>query len=295
MIESADRRTGISVVVASVRSAERLDACLRSVAPEAARHGAELVVAHSGGTPLEEAMAPHWPSAVFVPVDGPPSVPRARGMGLARSRGARVALTEDHCLAREGWLAGLLAASESAAAVGGPVDTTQRQRGADLGAWFAEYGLVAPGAGTDPRLITAANVIYDSEVVDDVARWMREGAWENVVHDRLRARGDRVIRIEDAVVAQDLTYAVAPFVKDRFDHGRSYARARLREEGGRWVLRALMALVLPAVLLLRVARRGGRGAPWEFLRALPWTMLFLSAWSAGECVGYVTAGRKGRD
>ncbi len=239
-------------------------------------------------------MVPRWPAAVFVSVDGPPSVPRARGIGLARSRGERVALTEDHCLACEGWLAGLLAAPGSAAVVGGPVDTTHRRRGVDLGAWFAEYGLVAPGAGTDPMLITAANALYASEVVDEVARWMSEGAWENVVHDRLRARGDQVIRIETAVVAQDLTYGVRPFVRDRFEHGRSYARARLREEGVSRVWRTLLALVLPAVLLLRVARRGGRGAPGEFLRALPWTMLFLSAWSVGEWVGYVTAGRKGK-
>lgn len=295
MTASASHRTGISVVVASVRSAERLEACLRSVEPEAARHGAELIVAHSGGAPLEAALAPLWPSVVFVSVDGPPSVPRARGMGLARSRGARVALTEDHCLAREGWLAGLLDASDNAAVVGGPVDTAQRHRGVDLGAWFAEYGLVAPGAGTDPRLITAANVLYDERVVDEAARWMCEGAWENVVHDRIRSQGDRVIRIENAVVAQDLTYEVRSFVRDRFDHGRSYARARLGEEGGSRALWALMALVLPVILLARVARRGGRGAPREFLRALPWTMLFLSAWSAGECVGYVTARRKGRE
>jgi len=275
-----------------VRGAERLEACLRSVAPEAARHGAEIVVAHSGA-PLEAALSARWPTVVFVPVDGPPSVPRARGIGLARSRGARVALTEDHCLVREGWLAGLLSAPATAAVVGGPVDTTRRNRGVDLGAWFAEYGLVAPGGGADPTLITAANVLYGPGAVEDAAQWMTEGAWENVVHDRLRSRGAQVLRVEDAVVAQDLNYGVQAFVRDRFDHGRSYAGARLREEGGSWVLRTLMALALPAVLLWRVARRGGRGAPAEFVRALPWTVLFLSAWSAGECVGYVTAGRRG--
>lgn len=282
------------MVVASVRGAERLEACLQSVAPEAARHEAEIVVSHCGGPRLEQALSPHWPSVVFVPVDGPPGVPRARGIGLARSGGARVALTEDHCLVREGWLAGLLAAPGSAAVVGGPVDTTQRRRGIDLGAWFAEYGLVAPGAGTDPTLITGANVLYGPGVVDEVAEWMSEGAWENVVHDRLRSRGEQVIRIESAVVAQDLTYGVLPFARDRFDHGRSYARARLREAGGSRVLRALMALVLPALLLGRVARRGGRGAPRDFLRALPWTTLFLSAWSAGEFAGYATAGHRAR-
>ena len=75
---------------------------------------------------------------------------------------------------------------------------------------------------------------------------------------------------------------------DRFEHGRDYARRRLAEEPftNRWLM-LLASPILPFLLTTRVARAAGPTRWATFLRALPATLAFLTAWSAGEAVGYL--------
>lgn len=290
----------LSVVVASPRRRAVLDACLASLVPQCAAQQAELLVARPGDSADLAAPAADHPGVRVVPVAGVADVPRLRGAGLAAARGTIVLLTEDHCVPAPDWVATLGAHAQHADVVGGGMDNGRRERAIDWGAYFSEYGFFdAESAGADAdgasrrRLITGANVAYARRVVDQAATWMREGAWENVVHDRLAAAGAVLRFVPAARVAQDLHYAFAPFVRDRYEHGRDYARTRLREAGagGRW-LRVATAPLLPALLTWRVARGAGGARPRAFARALPFTVAFLAAWSAGELAGYVRgAGR----
>jgi hypothetical protein len=53
------------------------------------------------------------------------------------------------------------------------------------------------------------------------------------------------------------------------------------------MFRALSSPAVPAVLLLRIARRAAsRGRVRGFLLGLPYLVLFLSLWAAGEAAGY---------
>jgi hypothetical protein len=63
---------------------------------------------------------------------------------------------------------------------------------------------------------------------------------------------------------------------------------RLREQdgAGRW-LRALSAPLLPGLLAWRLRANVRAEERAAFRRALPLTLMFLSAWSVGEMVGYV--------
>jgi hypothetical protein len=173
------------------------------------------------------------------------------------------------------------------------MDNAQPRRALDWGAFFAEYGffsaLTSRADGAMP-LITGANVAYSRRVLPDVVAWMCDGGWENVVHDRLRASGATFVFEPAARVGQNLTYALGPFVADRFRHGHDYARVRLAESPGsnRWV-RVGATLLLPPLLTWRVARTaiGSTGRALAFIRALPFTFVFFGAWAAGEAVGYL--------
>ena len=227
---------------------------------------------------------------VLVPVGS--DVPHIRGAGLATATGEWVALTEDHCVADAGWLAAYIeAAGQSVDMLGGAVGNAQRERAIDCAAYFAEYGFfgaTAAGAGRVPPLITGANVVYHRRVVGDVASWASRGEWENVIHTRLHDAG-RVIRlVPSARVRQNLRYGIAAFCRDRFEHGRDFAATRAR--GITAVRRAVLAagtVALPPVLAWRIARLADRGEREQFVRALPMTLLFLAAWSAGEAAGYL--------
>jgi GT2 family glycosyltransferase len=280
----------ISVVVASCRQRALLDACLASLLGQAAAHGAELVVARAGGDGEIEELQRDFPTVRVVGAPHDATVPELRAAGMAAAEGDIVALTEDHCLVSEDWLAQMLRAQRGGAdVVGGAMDNAQRRRAVDWAAYFAEYGFFSEaenrGAGA---AITGANVTYSRRVLEEVIRWARQGEWENVAHSRLAAQGSAMQFVRTAAVYQNQNYRFRDFCRDRFEHGLGYARRRLVDEGTarRW-LYLPGTVALPGVLLMRVARAAGREKRGPFLRSLPFTLAFLVSWSFGEAVGYL--------
>jgi GT2 family glycosyltransferase len=282
----------LSVVVASNRERALLDACLSSLLPQCAQQGAELIVARASSPNEVGALARAMPQVRFIAAPRDATIPQLRGIGMAEATGDIVALTEDHCIADEHWVEVILRhAMEGADVVGGGMGNAQRSRAVDWGAYFAEYGFFAPSRpnsdGGAP-LLTAANVAYSRRVLDEVVAWARRGEWENVAHDRLLARGSILRFARTAEIFQNKSYRFGDFCLDRFRHGRDYARRRLAEEpfAHRWLLLAATPL-LPFLLTGRVARAAGPTRWATFLRALPATFAFLTAWSVGEAAGYL--------
>jgi hypothetical protein len=184
------------------------------------------------------------------------------------------------------------------------MENARRDRAIDWAAYFAEYGTyISEAAAGEAQQLTSANVAYGRSVVGDVVAAAREGHWENVAHDRLAAQGRTVAFLTTAAVYQNASHRFPDFCRDRFAHGRDYAVKRLAEGGSgrRWLYLAGTPL-LPFLLTGRVAKAAGRSRLGAFVRALPLTLLFLSAWSAGEAAGYLrgarsaeqAAGRAGR-
>lgn len=286
----------LSVVVASFRDRPVLDACLASLVPQCARDGAELIVARADTLDGIARLTTAYPSVRFVAVAEGTNIPRLRGAGLAAARGSFAALTEDHCVAGAQWVATMRRHAGGADVVGGAMDNAQEGRAIDCGAFFAEYGFFsalterAASQGGGAILITGANVGYSRRALDQCTQWMLDGAWENVVHDRLRADGMTMVFEPAARVGQNLHYSLAAFMGDRYRHGHDYARARLAEQpGSNRVVRMAATALLPPLLTMRVARTavGSRERAVAFVRALPFTLTFFGAWAVGEAVGYL--------
>lgn len=277
----------LSVVVASFRTRALLDACLASLLPQCAARGAELVVARPMDEVEMEALRGAYPAVRFVRCPPAADIPRLRSAGMAVASGELVALTEDHCVAAPGWLGRL--ADVPGDVIGGAMANARTRSAIDWGAYFSEYGFFASSgeAGGVP-LLTGANVAYRRTVVEEVVRWSGEGEWENVIHARLHGAGRRLAFVPDATIAQNQSYSLRAFCRDRYQHGRDYARRRLALDTGtdRWVRVGTTAL-LPLVLTGRVARSVRSNDRGAFLRALPATFAFLSAWALGETVGYL--------
>ncbi|MFQ5689194.1 MAG: glycosyltransferase [Gemmatimonadota bacterium] len=290
-------REAISVAVASFRRPSLLAECLASLRSQAVKDGVEIVVARAGSAQEVERLERSFPSVRFVRAPEGSPVPVLRGLALSSARAPLIALTEDHCVCAGDWLVHLTAAlREGADVVGGAMDNAQRDRLVDWAAFFAEYGFFGARAGRagsapDP---TGANVAYTAATARAVAEWARAGLWENVAHDRLRARGARFAFRPEARAYQNQNYRLADFCRDRFRHGRDYARRRLVDEGGRQRWRRL-ALVpgLPVLLWFRVAASADRRHRPFLLAAAPFTLLFLSCWSVGEFSGYLSGGTRG--
>lgn len=295
----------MSVVVASHKGRPSLDACLASLLPQCARAGVELIVATGADAATRRALERAFPAARFVAAPLGADVPRLRGAGLAAARGELVAQTEDHCVAAEGWVDALMAhATADADVVGGGMGNARQERAIDCGAYFSEYGFfdaARDGSAGGPPLLTGANVAYRRHLVAEVAAAAQQGEWENVIHAALARRGCRLVFEPRAQVRQNLAYRFGAFCTDRYEHGRDYALRRIADEGDRGRARrrsaALLvaAPLLPAVLTYRVARAAGRSQPAAFVRALPYTIAFLTAWSVGEAAAYARiVGRRAR-
>jgi hypothetical protein len=276
----------ISVVVASRGERAQLDTCLAALLPQCIRLEAEVIVSRSGALGTLEGA---YPGVSFVDAPAGASWPTLRAAGMAVAEGDVVALTEDHCVPGRDWLEEIVSAQRSGADVaGGAMENGRRERAIDWAAYFAEYGVyLSATPASEPPHITAANVAYGRSVVEDVIAAAREGHWENVAHDRLAARGRTVAFLRTAAVYENQSHRFADFCRDRYGHGRDYACARLGEEGvrRRW-LYLLGTPLLPFVLARRIASAAGPERRRPFLRALPFTLLFLGAWAAGEAVGY---------
>jgi glycosyltransferase involved in cell wall biosynthesis len=288
-VRLADAPT-VSVVVASCRERGLLDACLASLLPQCRTHGAAVVVARADSPEGVADLQRVYPEVRFVPAPLDATIPQLRGQGLAEADGDIVALTEDHCVAAPDWIAQLAAAPRSADVVGGAMGNARRDRALDWAAYFSEYGFFAGGAGPagDRPSLTGANVAYRRRVIDHVVSLARQGEWENVVHARLAASGSTLQFLTTAAVYQNDTYRFWGFCRNRYEHGRDYARRRLVEEGGaRRLLYLAGSAVIPVLLTARVAGAVARADRRAFLRALPLTFAFLTAWAAGEAAGYL--------
>lgn len=291
-LDSATDARVVSVVVASSRERAILEDCISSLLPQCERQHAELIVARTSGYGDIDSLLRQYPGVRFVSCPPGASIPVARGLGLFAAHGDLVALTEDHCVASDTWLAELTRhAVPGVDVVGGGMDNARTERTIDWAAFISEYGLYASNRRPDvlsASFLTAANVAYTRAHIDAVATWARDGEWENVIHARLSERGAVMRFAPTAVMYQNLTYSFPGFVADRFKHGFDFGRKRV--SGRSPAARLAFALGTPMLPLLFAWRLGKTAAPrrWPtFLQALPLTITFLSSWAIGEACGYI--------
>lgn len=281
-----------SVVIASAGGLARLWRAVAALEPELARTGAQLVIARSAAAEEERLVRERLPAATVVWAPPGAGIPRLRGMGLAAATGDPVAITEDHLVAGDRWLERLFAPLQLGVdIVGGGMQNRVGSGAVAWAAYLSDYGFYSyarPASAAPVPLLTMANLAYRQRDVARIAEWCSEGAWENVVHDRLAAEGRTLAFAPEARVIHDHGYRFADFIRNRYEHGWDYARARLTENPQRSPL-ALVAMtpVLPLLLLARIGRAAAGEDRGAFLKALPLTVAFLYAWAAGEAMGYL--------
>ncbi len=111
-VPSADSSVpSASIVVPTHARADYLKVALASIAPQAARAGAELIVVDDGGPSEEGRRLAERFGARYEPHPKPLGLNVARNTGVERSTGDLVVFVDDDVEARDGWLKALLAAA----------------------------------------------------------------------------------------------------------------------------------------------------------------------------------------
>lgn len=269
-----------------------LRVALDALYAQAVAAGAEIIVAVGTADAVPPDAATHYPGVAWVEVpDG--SVFQLRAAAFARTRGALVALTEDHARVDPGWCAGVLAAHAEhpdAAAVGGVVENASTDTLLDWASFLLANGpAMRPlGATRAEPVSQQANVSYKRRVLP--AAYPPEGFMTLTFHDELRRRGERLIADERLVAHHDQALSLRAHSTGHFHNGRSIAGFRLRRLGalGRAAY-AAGSVALPAVVLVRTARTvlAKRRNLGVAVASLPWMIWLLLCHTAGELVGYV--------
>ena len=279
----------VSVILTSY-NARQLRACLEALV---AQPGAdEIIVADCSQHNPADVLAVDFPRVRFLHFSETRTVPALRWAALRHCRGDVVAALEARSVPAPNWCAVLAeahAANRDTLAIGGPVAPAQRGSARDEGLYFCEYGLFAPPVAVGPVTeLSGANLSYKRAALEACADLLAAGAWETQLHARWRSQPN-ALRLSTATVYFVNEMSAPTALRQRFAYGRGYAAARFdRGERLRRLVYAACCPVLPLLLTCRIGRSLlGKGLLARFGRALWWVILFNSAWSVGECVGYV--------
>jgi hypothetical protein len=247
----------ISILV-PVRDPHDLDATLTSLRAACGRHEIEILT-----------------------VDSNAGVPRSRALALARARGERIAIVEDHCRFAPGWLDELLAAE---ADVAGGCVANGRRTYVGWAQYFTRYApFLPPQRSRATRLLPGCNALYKRGWLDRNAHQFCDGFWEAELNQSLLAQGATFHLCATATITQTQRRGAIAFIALRFRHGRCYGARRPQADRPGW-----RTVLIPAILFARVARAALRHdyAMW-FLLTAPLIAIYQLSWTLGEATGYL--------
>lgn len=262
----------------------------------------EIIVPYVAPTTGIEELEEKYRQVIFMPIDdlttylGPGSREHhdeLRARGLAEARGDLVALLEDHGYPDCRWARNMwVGHQQDVAAVGGAIEN-DIDRPLNWGVYFCDFFRYHnPIPAGESRLASDVNVSYKRPVLESLRSLLFPSFRETTVNQALVERGQKIVLSPQVIVRQTRkNLRLAGALKERFIWGRSYAGGRSREIGEKRLILGLLCLILPAVLILRIARTvfQRRRLVRHFLRALPLLVPLTISWSLGELVGYFTA------
>lgn len=280
----------LSVIVTSYNSPHLLEQCLRSLArqPEAA----EIVVVDCSPVNPADTLGPRFPSVRFIHLPAKATVPEMRWRALRETSGDLVAAMEARSVPAANWCRLLVEAhlqNPDVPAAGGPVCLASGASLRDTALHLCEYGAFAPPLPQGPsRELTGANLCYKRADLLACRDLIDQDHWDVMLHARWLAQGRRLWLCGAAIVFSN-TMPLGDTFRQRFHYGWSYAAGRMA--GAPRLAAFARAASTPLLPLLLIARMwtwaGPKGLRGALLRALGWILLFQSAWSAGECAGYL--------
>ena len=285
-------RPELSVVVPSVNGLGDLLPCLDALDRERRNVAMEVLVVDRCGEEVRREVRRRYPSARVVTASNETTIPQLRAMAFAAAAGESVAVIEDHVIVPTGWARALLDAQRAGApVVGGGVENAATERLVDWAAFLCEYShCLPPMPEGESEWLTGNNVIYPRALLERYRPVIESGVWENALHDALRRDGISLVCRPEIVVKHKKHYTVREYVSQRFLYARSYAGVRFPGASlAAKLFYGVTACVLPPILFSRTVRRvlAKRRHVAELVRSLPLLAVFVTAWAAGEVVGYV--------
>ena len=288
--ENSETQLQLSVVIASWSGREALTRCLESLLPQVEM--AEVIVAFRGVSDLMATVGSRFANVRFLRGPADASVFLLRSLGVHEARGQLIAMLEDHAAVSVGWAKAMLDAYAAGKKIfGGPIENDAKSSAYDWALYFAEYGIYMPPLPAGQRsILSGVNIAYDHATLQSC-----RGVWESVFYETdvnamLISAGHKLYMVPEASVTSRLRMPMREAMVHLFGGGVHFAEFRKRQSGA--VARRLWVIAAPAVplvLLLRIIRLTMGRQPAriiQIIRALPYLLLLVGAWAAGEARSY---------
>jgi len=281
----------LSVVVPSVNGWPDLRDCMIALRENARDVQIEILVVDRVGDPVRVPLRAEFPEAVLLEAAPGTTIPDMRAAAIRRAASPLVAILEDHVLVPEGWARSMIGAQmRHGGVVGGSVTNVATERLVDRAAFLSEYGQVMPplAAGPTERL-AGNNIVYPRALLEAHRGIVESGRWEDWWHREFRRTGTALTCCPEITVFHRERRPAREYLSQKFYYARSFAGGRVAGRAAAVRLAyGLGAFLLPPALLGRIV-----GRVWtkrlhrrDVLRSLPFIGLLVSAWGAGEVVGY---------
>src|SRR6266480_3112742 len=116
----------------------------------------------------------------FVPAPADANVFQLRSLGIRETRGASIALIEDHSIVGRGWVESLMSARAAGWTIcGGPIENDSKSSAHDWALSFAEYArFMPPMPSGEVTILSGANIFYDRATL-----WSCGSIWESCFYE----------------------------------------------------------------------------------------------------------------
>ncbi len=290
----------VSVVVAARVPPDTTEQALASLAAQSRAAEIEVIVVDGSDDGCMAALAQRFPGMRNIALPGG-NLPMLKGAAICAARGELVAVLDPSDFADPDWIDEILAAfaDPGVCAVGGAVLLSGAGSAGNVAAYLFEYGAFNPpiAAGDTQGDLPGNNVAYRRSALTDICADVlaSEGFNKPFFHERIRARGERLVMRPTMRVRHLTHYNFLAFGVRRFHYGRCFGAVRIRRASlARKVLYRVFAPAIVPILisrhLLRALNHPGNR------RLLPGAALALCGvcafWGVGEWLGsWFGAGR----
>lgn len=281
----------ISVIVPLVNGLPSIAECLTALERQECDFDFEIVVVdRTQNETVAAYIREHFPRVKLIKLSAPCGIPEMRAIAMAEARGEFFAITEDHCIAPENWLAKIAEAHESGCEIiGGAVENACTNRLIDWAVFLCEYSsFMPPIAGGETAFITGNNTSYKRSTIEKLDESLLKNYWEYFLQAKLKQMKVKFFSVPSLVVGHKKEFGFFYFLSQRFHYSRSFAAMRKQKSSlPKQILYLLYAPILPFHQIWKIGenvfqkKRNYR----EFFLSLPLLLIFMCSYALGEFTG----------
>ena len=291
----------LSVVIAAGGDSQRLSETLRALSAACVGLVHEQIVVHTGTLASLPTTVSAGAALRLIERPAGTLVPVLWGIGATAAQGPVVAFTTTQLRVGPGWgraLRSAISVDTDRGTVGaaGSLALAAHASWATAATFFVRFSAFLPESvpsdGALRRDIPGDNAAYARAAIVRHSDLLQAGFWEVEFHRRFEREGLALRLIPDASAMMVGPVDFAAVIRERFEHAVEFGRSRVGRHGESVLRIVLGAPLVPAVLLVRTARRVLPLARYRrpFVFALPWLVVLTAAWALGESVGALRAG-----